>query len=288
MSERVTDDPKITGVDGHAHVMLKAAPLVAGRHSEPHRDVTPEDFLAVLDRHGVSHGVLTQPSFYGTDNSLLLSALARYPERLRGTAIVPTDIALDDLATLRACGVCGIRLNWFHRETLPDIRSADHARLLGRVREIGMHVEIYIEGAKLADVLPAVRATGVVAVIDHFGSPESATGVDGAGFRELIKGVAAGDTWVKLSGPYRLGGAPAEPYVAALLDAGGMHRMVWGSDWPWVSFDDGRDYQRCLDDLHRWAPDPEVRAAVFRSNPAALFGFGTAARAATENTYLNE
>ena len=277
MTERATNAAAITGVDGHAHVMLKHAPLVAGRHSEPQRDITPEDFIAVLDAHGVSHGVLTQPSFYGTDNALLLSALARYPDRLRGTAIVPTDIALDDLAALKAAGVCGIRLNWLHRDTLPDIRSADYARLLGRAHEAGLHVEIYIEGAKLADVLPVVRATGIASVVDHFGSPEAATGVDGAGFRELLKGIAAGDTWVKLSGPYRLGGAPVRPYVAALLCAGGMHRVVWGSDWPWVSFEDGQSYRRCLDDLHRWIPDPAVLAAVFRHTPAALFGFHAAA-----------
>ena len=65
----------VVGVDAHAHVMRRDAPLAAQRHSAPKRDVTVEEYLAVLDRHGVAHGVLTAPSFYGTDNSLLLAAL---------------------------------------------------------------------------------------------------------------------------------------------------------------------------------------------------------------------
>ena len=79
-------------VDAHAHVMRRDAPLAALRHSAPKRDVTVEEYLAVLDRHGVTHGVLTAPSFYGTDNSLLLSALDASGGRLRGTVIVEPDI----------------------------------------------------------------------------------------------------------------------------------------------------------------------------------------------------
>ena len=59
----------------------------------PKHDVTVEEFLGELDAHGISHAVLTAPSFYGTDNSLLLSALDAGAGRLRGTAIVAPEIA---------------------------------------------------------------------------------------------------------------------------------------------------------------------------------------------------
>jgi len=271
MTQGATTRREITGVDCHAHIMLKNAPLVAGRHSEPERDVKVEDFIAMLDAHGVSHGLLTQPSFYGTDNSLLLRALADHPDRLRGTAIVSCDIGETELAALYDRGIRGIRLNWFRRKELPDVRSADYRRLFGRVREIGLHVELYLEGVKAASVLPEIRKTGVKVVVDHFGSPEPETGIEGAGFREVLKGVATGDTWVKLSAPYRLGGASPEPYVAALLAAGGPHRLIWGSDWPWVSFEKGRSYEGCLADLERWLPDVLKRETVFKRTPADLF-----------------
>ena len=58
---------KVTAVDCHAHVMRRDAPLAPNRHSAPKRDCTVEEYLAVLDAHGISHGLLTAPSFYGVE-----------------------------------------------------------------------------------------------------------------------------------------------------------------------------------------------------------------------------
>src|SRR5258708_30748350 len=88
----------IGAVDCHAHVMRRDAPLAPDRHSAPKRDCTVEEYLSVLDANGISHGVLTAPSFYGTDNSLLLDALDRATERLRGTIIVDPGIDRASLA----------------------------------------------------------------------------------------------------------------------------------------------------------------------------------------------
>ncbi|HEY0295956.1 MAG TPA: amidohydrolase family protein [Bordetella sp.] len=260
-------------VDCHAHIMVRGAALAPGRHSEPKRDISAEDFLALLDAHGITHGVLTQPSFYGTDNSLLLDALRRHPGRLRGTAIVDFGIADAELAALHAGGVRGLRLNWLRRDDLPDPAGAPCQRLFGRAREHGLHIELYIEGRKMARVLPAIRRSGAAVVVDHFGSPEPDTGIAGAGFQEVLEGLRAGDTWVKLSAPYRLGGAPAGPYARALLEAGGPGQLLWGSDWPWVSHEDTQRYEQCLADFERWIPDPAQRAEIWRDTPRRVFGF---------------
>ena len=74
---RPARSPTITAIDCHAHVMRRDAPLAPDRHSAPKRDCTVDEYLGVLDANGISHGVLTAPSFYGTDNSLLLDALDR-------------------------------------------------------------------------------------------------------------------------------------------------------------------------------------------------------------------
>src|SRR5688572_23628541 len=121
--------PGVTAVDAHAHVMRRDWPLASVRHSAPKRDVTVEEYIATLDRHDVSHGVLTAPSFYGTDNRLLLAALDAFPQRLRGTVIVAPDVDPQSLADMNARGVVGIRLNWVRREVLPDVTSAGYARL---------------------------------------------------------------------------------------------------------------------------------------------------------------
>jgi predicted TIM-barrel fold metal-dependent hydrolase len=264
---------QITAVDSHAHVMRRGMLLAPDRHSEPKRDCTVEEYLAVLDAHGMSHGLLTAPSFYGTDNTLLLDALDRAAGRLRGTVIVAPNIDRAALEEMSGRGAVGIRLNWFRRASLPDATSADYRRLFATVRDLGWHVEIYIEGPLLAPLLPKIRDSGAKVVVDHFGGPDPARGVACAGFQRVLEGVRAGDTFVKLSGSYRQGGADCRPYVDALLDAGGPQQLVWASDWPFLSHEDHVTYEDCVDDLVRWVPDAATRRVILAETPAKLFGF---------------
>jgi predicted TIM-barrel fold metal-dependent hydrolase len=268
----------VDSVDSHAHVLRRDAPLAPDRHSAPQRDCTVEEYLNVLDAHGVSFGVLTAPSFYGTDNALLLDALDRAAGRLRGTVIVAPDIERETLAAMGKRGVVGVRLNWFRRSSLPDIASADYQRLFASLRDLGWHVEIYLEGHLLAGVLPAIRESGVHVVVDHFGSPDPARGVACAGFGEVLSAVRAGNTWVKLSAPYRQGrqdGGDVQRYVDALLDAGGPQQLVWASDWPFVSHEDHVTYRNCVDWLVEWVPDEATRRVILAETPVELFGFET-------------
>lgn len=263
----------VTAVDCHAHVMSVSRPLSRERHSAPIRDVTVEEYLSVLDAHGVSHGLLTAPSFYGSDNGLLLEALAIHPHRLRGTAIVEPTIGSDELNALQAQGICGVRLNWIKRSFIPEASSPAYQRLFSMIRDAGMHVEVFLEGGKLASVLPHIRKTGVRVVLDHFGCPAANEGVKGPGFQQVLSAVASGDTWVKLSAPYRLGGADPQAYVNALLLAGGPRRLMWATDWPWVGHEKEVTYQQCLDWLRAWIPEDETRRIILADTPRELFGF---------------
>jgi predicted TIM-barrel fold metal-dependent hydrolase len=263
----------IGAIDCHAHVLRRDAPLAPDRHSAPTSDCTVEEYLGVLDANGVSHGVLTAPSFYGTDNSLLLDALDRSAGRLRGTVIVAPDTGRETLAAMAGRGAVGIRLNWFRRASLPDVASADYRRLFASVRALDWHVELYLEGHLLAGVLPKIRESGARVVVDHFGSPDPALGIGCAGFREVLNAVSAGDTWVKLSAPYRQGGADVQRYVDALLDAGGPEQLVWASDWPFVSHEDKVTYRQCVDWLIEWVPDEPTRRVILGETPIELFGF---------------
>lgn len=263
----------VTAIDCHAHVMEVNRPLSPERHSAPIRDVKVEEYLAVLDAHGISHGLLTAPSFYGIDNSLLIDSLAAHPQRLRGTAIVDPLISAGQLDTMQRQGICGVRLNWIKRSSLPDAGSPDYQRLFGLVRDMGMHVEIFLEGELLGSVLPVIRESRVKVVLDHFGCPDPRAGVDGPGFRQILNAVEAGDTWVKLSAPYRLRGADPQRYVDALLAAGGPERLVWATDWPFVGHETEVTYQQCIDWLKQWVPDDRVRHTILAETPAKLFSY---------------
>ena len=56
-------------------------------------------------------GVLVQGNAHGFDNSVLLDALARYPDRLRGVAITDTRIAPAVLYEWHKAGMRGLRFH---------------------------------------------------------------------------------------------------------------------------------------------------------------------------------
>jgi len=266
----------VTGIDAHAHVMRLSAKLASERHSAPRRDVTAREYVGLLDAHGLSHGVLTAPSFLGTDNSLLLQALDAFPGRLAGTAIVDPAVDEATLRDMRRRGVAGIRLNWTRRASLPDVAGAEYARLFDKLGRVGMHVELFVEDAHAARIVPRLLDTGLPVVIDHFGAPDPALGARGPGFAQVLRAVATGRAWVKLSAPYRLGGADPRRYVDALLQAGGPGQLMWGSDFPWVSHEDylgGPTFAGCLRWLADWVPDEAARQVILCDAPARVFGF---------------
>src|ERR1700752_4066277 len=78
----------ITGIDAHAHVFVRGLPLAPTRRHAPDYDATLTAYSALLQRHAISHAVLVQPSFLGTDNSFFLDVLKRFPDRFRGVAVV--------------------------------------------------------------------------------------------------------------------------------------------------------------------------------------------------------
>jgi len=68
-------------------------------------DATPEDYRQMLGANGMTQGVLIQPSFLGTDNSCLVAALRKYPDRFREIAVVEPTIAGAELQQLQDAGV---------------------------------------------------------------------------------------------------------------------------------------------------------------------------------------
>lgn len=259
-------------IDSHAHVFRRDLPLTPGYRHAPEHDAELPEFLSMLDAHGITHAVLTAPSFFGADNRFLLAALRAAPDRLRGTVIVAEDITHDELALMDRDGVVGVRFNMLRRDDLPDLRSASWRRVLRDIADLNWHVEIYVEGPKLPTLLAPALEAGVKVVVDHFGSPDPARGVDCPGFRALLAAVREGRAWVKLSGPYRLGGADPLPYARALLDAG-PQQLVWASDWPWTQNSAGMSYSRCLRWLEDWVPDAALRERILGETPRALFRF---------------
>lgn len=262
---------RILGVDCHAHVTRRNATLDPMRHSEPEVDVGAGDYMAVLGAHGLSHGVLTAPSFYGTDNSMLLQALAEFPQYLRGVVNVDPAIDRETLLQWNERGVVGVRFNLIRRARVPDFSDRAYQQLFRFLGRIGWHVEVYIESERFAEVITPIVRSGVRMVFDHFGSPTEPEGLSGRGFQAVIAAVRRGEVWVKLSAPYRIPHPDLRAFAQALLDAGGPGCLLWGSDWPWVSHAATVRYPDCLAGLQAWVPDPGLRARILCLNPRVPF-----------------
>lgn len=264
-------------VDAHAHVFTRAMPFAADAHSRPDYDYPVEAWLADMDAHGIRHGVIAAASLFADGNAYTLAALAAHPARLRGTVLADPDT---DLATLRAMaelGVVGVRLTWRRLAELPDLAAEPWRGFVRRIAEAGMHVELLAGGAVLPALLPGFAAAGVPLVVDHFGVPSRDPGERWAGTDALLRAVAAGRTWVKLSAGFRLPSDIVAEAAARLLAEAGPERLLWGSDAPFVNHETDMTYTGALDLYRRIVPDAATRQAIDRTALALFFNQGSQA-----------
>lgn len=272
----MTAHTPIRGIDTHAHIFRPDLPMAAGRRYSPAYAAELSDWFALQDKAGFSHGVLIQPSFLGTDNSLIEAALRANPQRLRAVAVVDPGVTEEELDRLGALGFVGARLNLVGREP-EDYGAAPWQDFFRRLASRRWQVEIQRRFDDLAEVVPAIADSGVTVVIDHFGLPQG--GIDPANrrhaeFLDLLRRTPA--VWVKLSAPYRAGLTPdlATRSLDLLREAcGGSHRFVWGSDWPHTQHEAETGYAAEVTRLHALIADPAERAQILVRNPATLFQF---------------
>lgn len=230
-------DPAIGGWDCHVHVFDASVPKRDGHYSPVDRPLAQIERVA--HAHGASHLVLVQPSVYGTDNTLMLEALAREPGRHRGVVVVAGDISDDELNAMHAAGVRGARLNMVSPVGEGLDPAQRFARLAPRLERRGWHLQWYTDAERLPLVADLHRSSGVTCVLDHLGGLGVQVAHDHPAWRAAER-LGARGAWLKLSGWYRLGAqspyTDLVPHIRRLADLFG-DRMVWGSDWPHTLFD---------------------------------------------------
>lgn len=264
-------------VDSHVHVFARGLRLAPARRYAPDYDATLDDYRVPMARNGISHAVLVQPSFLGTDNSFLCETLRRDRARLRGIAVVDPGIGEPALAALAEDGVVGIRLN-LDGLPIPDFAADPWPRLLESLRARDWHVEVHREARDLPRLVDPLVAAGIDVVIDHFGRPDDDLGADDPGFGYVLGLGGTRRVWVKLSGAYRNGaggrGQAAAPKLASrLLERFGRERLVWGSDWPHTRHETREDLASARRALETWVPDAADRAHIAGPSALALYGF---------------
>lgn len=254
-------------IDTHAHIFVRALGTVEGARYAPSEDAPLADYLAHLAANGLAGAILVQPSFLGTDNSFMLSAVAEVPSRLRAVVVVPPEIDEPALADLVARGAVGVRLNLIGAAT-PDLAAPPYALFLARLRRAGLYVEIQAEGGQWGELLPAAREAKVVTLIDHFGRPGCAEPAECPGLQTILDAFHDPGIFLKFSAPYRFP-ADAES-IARLFLARDAGRIVWGSDWPFTQHPEIADYRTARSWLDLWVGDARLRAAVLDGNVRTL------------------
>jgi len=275
--------------DAHFHVFGPAERYPYGpelRYAPPFAPL--EDYMALARHLGLSRFVFVQPSAYGTDNRCMLDAMRQVgTARCRG--IVDLDEVRTDRTTLaewHGLGVRGIRVN-ISPVRKPEAGLAEAmrpriSRLADLAAGLGWHLDFLIPGWLVRELLPDLAALEIDFTLAHLGLFAARDGVDQPGFQELLALLRAGARrcFVKLTGIYRISTAPDFSDVAPLaraLVAAAPDRVIWGSDFPHLSFADRVGSVAVFNLLGAWAPDPEVRGKILVETPATLFGFGAAA-----------
>jgi predicted TIM-barrel fold metal-dependent hydrolase len=269
--------------DSHAHVFGPAGkfPYAPGRGYTP-PDAPVENYVALLDHLGCAHGLVVQGNAHGYDNSVVLDAISRYPQRLRGVAITDTRIAPTRLRDWHKLGMRGLRFHLLKQKAgyVRGVGLDVFEVFRGTMAELGWVMQAFCDGEMLPDFAPQLReiARDMPVIIDHYGMVDAARGVDAPGFQALLKLVGDGHAYVKVSAPYRVSKcfpdyADARALHEALLRAN-PERLMWGTDWPHPSIaaevmpDDGH----LLDLFMAWTPDEAARRKILVEAPRRLFG----------------
>lgn len=259
-------------VDSHVHVFSATAAAIATARYRPGYAATLARLRTRWATLGVTHGVIVQPSFFGTDNQEMLAAVASDRDHLRGVAVVDPRWDTDALARLDAAGVVAMRWNLKGIADYGAMASPEWSALLDRAHALGWHLECHVDMGRLPEAASAIARSGIAVVFDHFGSPGTEPRIRDATFAAVRSLASSRDVGCKLSGPYRQAGGEPRDLAARWLDAVDPGNLVWGSDWPWTGFEATVDDAALFAQLATWVA-PACRAAILWDNAARLYRF---------------
>jgi predicted TIM-barrel fold metal-dependent hydrolase len=152
------------------------------------------------------------------------------------------------------------------------------ARLAKLSQELGWHLDFLAPGWLVSELMPVLRELPIEFTVAHMGLFLAKDGPAQHGFQEFLKLVNDGSKrcWVKLTGIYRFSTAPGfadvKPIAQALMQTA-PDQLIWGSDFPHLSFHDRVGTIQLYNMLGEWAPDAATRKRILVDNPARLFGF---------------
>lgn len=205
--------------------------------------VDGDAMIAAMDAVGVDAAILVATSHYGWDDGYSVAAANRYPGRFGVVGRIDPDCddVEDQVAQWRNNPVAlGLRVLMVSPTQRERLAAGNHDRLLRAAETEGVPVCINISGALPALAPVADRFPDLQFVIDHVGMKQPPLqDADPDRFErlpELLALAGRPNISVKLTGAPTLSmeGFPFAdiwPALHRIIDAYGIERLMWGSDW---------------------------------------------------------
>jgi len=266
--------------DSHFHIFGPSDkfPYQPGRAYTP-PDAPVERLIALLDYLGFTNGLVVQGNAHVYDNRVVLDALERFPQRLRGVAITDTRIKPEVLRVWHERGMRGLRFHLFPKGVRRGVGLDVFEVFRKTMADLGWVAQFFCDHRLLAPSAAAFKdiSRDMPVIVDHLGMVPAERGVGDENFQALLKLVGDGHAHVKISAVYRLSAqypdyADARPLHDALIRAN-PNMLMWGTDWPHPSIaaavmpDDGH----LLDLFYDWTSDENNRRQILVDTPARLF-----------------
>ena len=284
LNEKVAFTAPANACDSHFHVFGPAEKYPYGsdqlRYAPPHAPLS--EYLKLAKHLGLTRYVFVQPSAYGRDNSCMLDAMKEVGlQACRGIVDIDEDASDSMLAEMDKLGVRGVRINYSPIHPFePGLSKKMQPRIekiAARCKELGWHLDFLLPGWLTTEMIPFMKTLTIPFSMAHMGMNLAKDGPETDGFTALLDLVNHGDrlAYVKFTGTYRMSKVPhfndADPMAKALIQAA-PDRLIWGSDYPHLSFDEHSSVE-LFNLLSRWTDDANVRKLILSDNPARLFGF---------------
>ena len=253
--------PTIRVIDSHVHVWGDGIAPFPYKNAPPidlqGEASSPKQLLRLMDTAGVHGAVIIQPINYQYDHSYLLD-LMKNPQYNRFKYMALLDPTMEEssgktcLEELKSLGFKGIRFNpylWSPNERMSDERGMAWFRKAGELnlvvgimcfKGLSLHyddiVKLLQEGNRNDDV--AVKQRTQV-IIDHFGFFVQGGKVDEQAWNQLLSLAKYPEVYVKVSAFFRVSidsypHSDLDPLVVQLVDTFGAHRLLFGTDFPFV------------------------------------------------------
>ncbi len=266
--------------DAHCHIFGPGDkyPYAADRSYTP-PDAPLARFKELQSILRLERAVLVNASCHGSDNTVIVDAIAQSGGRYRGVANSDESFTEREFRRLHDAGFRGVRFNFVaHLGGVPDM--GEFQRTIELIRPLGWHLDLHFDAKDLPQYDSLLQKLPVPFIVDHMGRVPTQAGLDQQPFQVLLNLHRRNPKcWVKISGAERIAAAEgppfrsAVPFAQALIQAG-PDRILWGTDWPHPNIAKHMPNDGDLVDLiPLMMPDPATQQRVLVDNPHRLYQF---------------